>query len=350
MAAGLPTLPGADGAWLPVGLIERLFAPMLGDARNVAPALEVLGAPLVAAALARLGRPDPSLGGAALAGAVLNRATRRSAQALVDALAALGIAAVAVKGLATGAMLYPHPAYRPLPDVDLLVAEHDIARLGPWLARRGWTTRHEHLALRRWGALTRASFAPVAPPDGTPLVDFHRAIDDPPAVWALPAATILAEARAIDHEGGTLRVPAPEHVFVTLALHAFRDFYEPRALKGLVDAALLIERHGAALDWPAIERLAERGRFVCRLVLYRALLAEIGVATPDRTVAQSGVARWAAWLADNLRRLDWARLPDHVKARVEIAALDSARDVAANYGRRLAGLIRPRGHALPGVP
>lgn len=349
---GLPDLPCADGAWLPSGIVVGLLEPMLADAANLAPALDVLGAPLVAAALARLGRPDPGLAAPALAAAVLNRATRRAVQALIDALAAEGISAVALKGLATGARLYPHPAYRPLPDVDLLVAPGDVPRLGQWLAARGWTTRPEHLAVRRWGALTDASFAPVAPPDGTLLVDVHRAVDDPPAGRALSAGLVMAEATTLAHEGGSLRVPAPHHGLAILALHAFRDFYEPRGLKGLIDAALIVERHGDTLPWAEIERLAKRGRFVRRLVLYRDLLAEVGVGPlPVFAALRSAPSRsWAARIADNMRRLDWARLPDRDKVRVECLALDGAADVARLYARRLAGLARPRSHALPGVP
>ncbi|MEX2647522.1 MAG: hypothetical protein WD673_00755 [Alphaproteobacteria bacterium] len=67
---GLPDLPGADGSWLPAGLVERLLEPLLAEPGRRVRAMEVLGAPLVGAVLARLGRPEPELAAPTLAAAV----------------------------------------------------------------------------------------------------------------------------------------------------------------------------------------------------------------------------------------------------------------------------------------
>ncbi len=346
---GLPDLPGADGSWLPAGLVERLLEPLLAEPARRARALEVLGAPLVGAVLTRLGRPEPKLAAPMMAAAVMGRATRSGAMRLIADLDALSIGCVALKGMATGALLYPHPAYRPLPDVDLLIRDADLGRLARWLASRGWTTRPELLAVRRWGALTRASFAPVAPPDTDLLVDVHREIDDPPASRGLASPGVFEHARRLALDGGVLPVPDSAHVFAILALHAFRDFYEPRGLKGLVDAALLVARHGQTIDWGGVERTAEIGRFVNRLVLYRELVrATTGALAP--VFEGRRAPRWAARLGDNMRTLAWTRLPDRDKVLVEAVALDGWSDVVRLYGRRIAGLVAPKSHALPGVP
>jgi hypothetical protein len=348
----LPDIPGSDGSWLPDGVLERLLSTLLLDRERRLLAQEVLGAPLVGAALVRLGRPDPGLAKATIAAAVMGRATRARAMRLVAELDRQGIGCVALKGFATGAWLYPHPAFRPLPDVDLLVRDADLARLATLLKGDGWATRPEHLTVRRWGALTKASFAPVAPPEGALLLDIHREVDDRPACEGLPAGEIFRNAGTLALPDGTLRVPDAGDTFAILALHAFRDFYEPRGLKGLIDAALLLARQANAIDWADVERRAVAGCYVRRIVLYRALLrAATGAEVPvfERRL-DAGLARWAERFAGAMRTLARTRLPDRDKVVVEAQALDGWRDVARLYARRLSGLVARKDHTLPGVP
>ncbi|MSP84061.1 MAG: hypothetical protein EXQ94_14425 [Alphaproteobacteria bacterium] len=63
------------------------------------------------------------------------------------------------------------PALRNLPDVDLLVRPADVARVAGLLRARGFAPAAGHLRLRHWGALTTASFAPLAAADGALLLD-----------------------------------------------------------------------------------------------------------------------------------------------------------------------------------
>jgi hypothetical protein len=68
------------------------------------------------------------------------RTTRMTAAAaeLVDHLAREGIPSMILKGAHTGEVYFPEPATRPASDVDLLVADHNVARAQIVLGRSGF--------------------------------------------------------------------------------------------------------------------------------------------------------------------------------------------------------------------
>ncbi|MDP6817274.1 MAG: nucleotidyltransferase family protein [Alphaproteobacteria bacterium] len=260
---------------------------------------------------------------------------------------------LAIKGLASAYALYPAPYLRLLPDADIVVHESDLGALTALLRRRDFVTCNDPASERAWGALTKASFAPVSPRRGEAFyIDFHRLVIDYPACRGVPTEEIFAATRLVETESGTLRVPGLAHSFVILAMHAFRDFYEPRGLKSLFDAALLLSRH--APDWDAIEAMARRGKFVGRIIFYRDLLAEIGVSGTEalfagRNLTPSG-QRLVRQVAGNMRSLALPRLPDGLKLKLEMSLYDSPLHLLRRNGERLAGLIIRRTHDLPGLP
>lgn len=338
-------------------LIENLLRPLFAhDGARARRAAALLGAPLALAGLEAVGEA------AALdVGAVRRAAQLRAVEAKAERAEVLEFCAalrdnefsfVAVKGLATSLDLYPRPYYRLVPDIDLLFREADIGRLARFLAGRGFATRLEPGTVRRWGALTTASFAPAAPEDGAVYLDVHVALDDPPASAGLSAARVFAAARPPARGPDWLRVPCDDHAFAVLALHAFRDLYEPRGLKSLIDAALLVARNG--LDPAALEALAREGHFVNRLVFYRELLAELGAAPRLPLFAarrlSAGQARLLARVAAGFCDLESLSMPDSTKLALEFALYDSPLTAMRRNLRRLGGLVRPPLHLLPGLP
>lgn len=340
---------------LPAGFVAGLVVPIFATNERARRAVGLIGAPL-AHACARAVQPalDPeALKAGAQAQAILGKAPRERVVKLCAALANAGIETVALKGLATAYALYPRPCLRLLPDADILVRPADLEGLVARLKAWGFASVIAPATVRRWGALTAASFAPVTPPDRRYLIDVHVAVDDAPASLGLTTEAVFARSRPLATPAGTLRVPAPEHAWCILALHAFRDFYEPRGLKSLVDAALLLAGRGAGLDWGLIERTARAGRFVRRAVFYRDLLAALGMACP-RPFRGIGLGRVEHWLlaraAANFRSLARPCASDAVKLACEALLLDSPLETVRWNGRRLAGLVRPRSHALAGLP
>ncbi len=342
----------------PPRFLRELVEPLFATPERARLAGALLGAPLALVAyraLAAAARPagiDASeLHRQAQIEAVQSREPRERALTFIAALEAAGIPSVAIKGLATAFALYPQPYFRLIPDVDLLVRPEHIAALARLLERRGFVTVRDSSAVRAWGALTVASFAPIAPPGAGYFLDIHRLIDDPPAARGIPTEAVFARARTIDAQGVALRVPGPEESFVILALNAFRDLYEPRGLKSLFDAALLLH---APLDWVAIERMAEQGRFVRRVVFYRELLSVLGVAALEAPFADRKLGPLARRLlrrvSQNMRSLALSRLPDGLKLALELALYDSPLHTARRNAHRLVGLAMRPSHALPGLP
>jgi hypothetical protein len=206
-------------------------------------AASFLGAPLALACQDALGvaaLPRAELLRQAQIAAVSSRHARRGMLALVSALEENSIPA----GLASAYSLYSAPYLRLLPDADILIHAHDLPALCAILQARIFSPSPIRHPTAPGGALTTASFAPVTPREsGAYYIDFHRLVIDYPACRGVPTAEIFTAARHLETEHGMLSLPSVAHSFVILALHAFRDFYEPRGLNALFDAALLVTHH-----------------------------------------------------------------------------------------------------------
>ena len=348
-------------SFLPAEFLKSFVAEIFLTPERVANASALIGAPLALACLDSLGgdaferagiERDTLLRQAQIA-AVTSRQKRRGMLDLLAALTQQNIPNLAIKGLAGAYMLYPAPYLRLLPDADILVPKSKLGALTQLLRERDFVTRTDPASDRAWGALTKASFAPVTPRDGPEFfIDFHRLVVDFPACRAVPTEDIFAAARLVETEQDSLRVPGEAHSFVILVLHAFRDFYEPRGLKSLFDAALLLS--GRPPEWPAIEAMARRGRFVGRALFYRDLLAEIGIGGTEglfagRCLSPAG-QHLVRRVADNMRSLALPRLPDGFKLKLEMSLYDSPLHLLRRNGERLAGLRIRRTHELPGLP
>jgi hypothetical protein len=349
--------PPADPVF-PPSFLTDLVEPLFATPERARLVSSLIGAPLALAAYRALGPTartagidESALRQHAQIEAVQSREPRERSLQFIAALDAAGIPSVAIKGLATAFALYPRPYFRLTPDVDLLVRAEHVAALARLLEQWGFVTVRDSSAVRAWGALTVASFAPIAPPEAGYFLDVHRLIDDPPAARGIPTEAVFARARTIDVQGVALRVPGPEDSFVILALNAFRDLYEARGLKSLFDAALLLR---APLDWGAIERMAEQGRFIRRVVFYRELLSALGVAALESPFTEHKLGPLAQRLLDrisqNMRSLASPRLPDGLKLALELALYDSPLHTARRNAHRLVGLVMRPSHALPGLP
>lgn len=353
MPADAPTTPVA----LPPKFVAELVEPLFAEPKRARWVAELIGAPLALVCAEHCAAPAvdcKDLRASAQLAAVKTKSTRTRLASLCTAFANAGVPPVAFKGLASSITLYEHPYQRLLPDADLLFPAEDLPKLTHLLRIWGFATVTDTVEMRRWGALTKASFAPITPPDGAFLIDVHRDVDDAPASLGIPATSVSARAIGVATEAGEIRVPIPEHAFCILALHAFRDFYEPRGLKSLFDAALLLQKHGEAMDWVIVERAARTGRFVKRMLFYRDLLAELGVTVPKPLFADTELPTLERQIlvdvAGNLRRLERFRVSDPYKLLLEAVLFDSPVECVRWNLSRIRGLFSARSHALNGLP
>jgi len=158
------------------------------------------------------------------------------------ALAAAGIRSVPLKGTVLGDRIYPAPSLRPCSDIDLLVAECDVARASEVL--RGLGYNGEEGALEQWYRENHHHIHFIRPQ--TPAVELHfRATTGFGTI--VPAEDFLL--RAVPYhllDGGAAWVLSPEDELIYLGVHAARHLFE--ALFWLYDLKLFLRSY-SHLDW-----------------------------------------------------------------------------------------------------
>lgn len=321
-----------------VGTPRDLFALIdLARRHRVAPIVAGLVEP-------RLQRTDPL-------SAVLRRERRLAtahalvlgalAEEVLGALAAAGVPALVLKGLALGARYYRSPEHRPMRDVDLLVRRGDLDAALAVAARLGLTRyadRHGLAFDRRFGSalvLTRT------PDDLTrPSVDLHwRLLDDwrygraegwEERVWDAPDALAVGAARA--------QCPAPGVMLVHLAAHlALHHAFE--GLLWYVDLALVAARLREPHEWDAVSQLAARlgvtGAVALALEATESLL---GVGAPPRVLVALGAERPRLRLARRLvlRRARALQPTAHLEHLLPLLLADGVRRCATAVARTVA--------------
>jgi hypothetical protein len=212
--------------------------------------------------------------------------------AIIDALAARGIAAIPFKGPLLAALLYGDVAARSFRDLDFLVRVDSVPAAFAVLRELGYRvdsdlTAAQLAAYRRYGG--QDLIFPGS--NGTAPIEPH---------WALCPRTLSVD---LDYDGmwrRAIEVPlhrrtvlclAPEDTLIALALHGAKD--EWSRLQGICDIAQFI-LVTPALAWDGvIDRAREQG--VLRILILALLLARdlVGTALPERVeraLAADGVA------------------------------------------------------------
>lgn len=275
---------------------------------------------------------------------------------LLSAFEPESVPAIPLKGPALGEALYPDPGLRPFTDLDLLVPATDLARTLELLSALGY----RHLEGGRPLAY-EVAYAGAAcfvrrdkSPEDLPLDVHWRLLDHLSGSRAAEADLQEVWTRAIKVEGWGWPMLAlcPEDLLLYLALHlAFHH-----ALSGIVwelDLALLLRRHGGALDWEAVVERARRWRLAGALCFaLRRVQERFGVGPPPTLLARLRPRGPRAWVLEGLlrrsgrglERLDYLvplLLMDRGSDLLALcagAALPSRGWARARYGRRsLAG-------------
>ena len=185
---------------------------------------------------------------------------RELLRALLTGLAAAGLPAIVLKGVALAAVAYPEPALRPMRDIDLLVRAADRARVDDVVQALRAT-----FAAESDGVPEGSARNPYLRPDGVAALDIS--VDVIPASMAprfAPGAAALtagfwARAQTATIAGCETLVLSPDdlllHVTVHLVMTGFGD-----QLRALCDLAAIAHRHRDAIDWPGVvERAATAG-------------------------------------------------------------------------------------------
>ncbi len=255
----------------------------------------------------------------------------------LDALLALGITPVALKGFHTARRYFEEPGVRRMADVDLLVPldrSHDaeaalsaagfIRDAGPKeREKQNWiASQIENLEL----SLERDD------PRSKWTIELHTSLDrrfHPGAIAALDRERSAVE--PFDVAGRRLAALAPELLVVSLACHCSQELDSSRLLR-LVELVRVIRAEGNRLDWDAVLAMMQRTNAARFTYPAFVLVEELAPATIDARVLDAArrASTWAARhtvarlvpaggsLDDRgvLRQLMWTRGPVAIAQRV----------------------------------
>lgn len=209
----------------------------------------------------------------------------------VDALAAVGVVPVVLKGTALGRRLYPEPFQRATTDVDLLVAGEQVEQASRALEGLGLKRAGERPGHRGAHTHHREFQGPAG------LVELHfRALVG--YGLALEAEPLLAHAEEAELEGRRVRYLRAEEELVYLALHASNHLLQ--RLAWLMDLKLLmLSRPG--LRWFRVLDVARATAF-SHLAWYALDAARrlLGAEVSEEVLALLAPPRWQRLLASRL--------------------------------------------------
>ena len=250
-----------------------------------------------------------------------------------DALDASNVSLLALKGLA-GLLcgLYPQPGERMMHDLDIQIAETQLAVAHASLVAVGYRPTPAPGATEAGYDDTHQE-APLIHPARGAAVELHRRL-----LFSRPAGRVIA---ALGHTpdvevkfaGRTWRVPNPTMWFAHVWLHQMmQDAAYVRGrfhLQQLMEARRLVERFGARLEWARLERAAREGECLgawgaLAVALQRLLGTEIPCSVRARALGEAWFWRTCAqyrWpqLEPRLRRRyrrTLRRLPDRLRHRL----------------------------------
>lgn len=207
----------------------------------------------------------------------------------LDALGAVGVVPVLLKGYGLGLRLYPEPLQRATTDVDLLVAGAEVEGASGALVGLGLKPLGEEAAAHAREHEHHLTFTGAAG-----MVELHfRALVG--YGEALEAEALLARAEASELEGRRVRYLRAEDELVYLALHASNHLLQ--RLAWLFDLKLRVLA-SPGLDWGRVVEVARSTAF-SHLAWYALEAARrlMGAPVPEEVLSALAPPLWQRLLA-----------------------------------------------------
>ena len=209
------------------------------------------------------------------AGALTALAQQSALRLALAKLGEVGIAAVALKGVALAWRHYPEAALRPMRDLDLLVPEARAIEASRVLVAAGFVAEADDPATLRQALRDDHQLPAQFHPGLGVTIELHHRLCDPPGrrgyrVPQIDPAGVLARAVTVDCGGTMVPCPAQQDLAAHLIIHAL---YGHRLDCGpLVLADIHFLAAGQAVDWSALREEAVRDRWARGLDLVLALV------------------------------------------------------------------------------
>lgn len=210
-----------------------------------------------------------------------------------------GLAHMALKGAALAWHAYPHPALRPLRDLDILVPSDQALRAYQVLLEAGLSRKPHCQGQAEAMMAVHRHLPPLLSPSGTITVELHSRLFHPPEHGSGPPD--LSESPGFWPRATSLRlaqsciaVASPTDQLLHLIVHAVYDHEFSNGPLLLSDLAFLLDLH--PVDWPLFWKLAEQGHHTRGCVLALSLLQQYWGPQPVDWLghAPDETAAWAA--------------------------------------------------------
>lgn len=245
-----------------------------------------------------------------------NRARFEELGGVLDALAAIGVEAIAFKGPVLAIRAYGNLGLRVFRDLDFLVRDQDLAATIATLRRFGYV-RGEQLTEAQFELVHRLQGQEIIFNSATgAAIEPHTRLTSLKLAFDIDYAALWRRAQRLELKGRSLLVLAPEDDLIALAVHGGKEVWW--SLKWVCDIAAFITAH-SSLDWTALlARAREQG---CqRAVLLATALARryFDTVVPETVVAaetaDSGVEYLVGRIAGGRRWVDKMMDPPTSKA------------------------------------
>lgn len=209
---------------------------------------------------------------------------------LVRLLGKAGIPCIALKGAYLAYTVYPHPALRPLRDLDVLVTPCNALSAYQALIDSGYSRIKQQQGDPLASISVRAHLPPLRSPSDQVYVELHVRLLNCDAVQSMNVDESGLWERRIKRQvaGEPVSYLSPTDLLLHLILHAI---YAHRLNNGpltLSDLSYLIR--GTEIDWPLFWRLTDKGGWTrgCLLLLKMAqnYFGDIPIDFPDTALSK----------------------------------------------------------------
>lgn len=262
----------------------------------------------------------------------MQRGTAQRA-ALVEILrscAAAGLRVVVMKGAALSALLYQDPALRSMVDIDLLAERHSLDAVHDALVGLGYqrvqNVDNPHFS---WSGSIEVGYVRESPRQ---VIDLHWDVLVPSFGASMHTGLFWSHVRGVEIGGQPALVFTHEAMLLHLAVHHYLHHLDDSP-KRTFDAALLVHRHGAEMDWSLLRAMADEAGMAS---LVERMLHEVGTTWGvDVEAGQAAFAAHGAAEASAHPRIDIDMLHSPARHIAISAAMPSKRRSAEYFFRQL---------------
>jgi hypothetical protein len=194
------------------------------------------------------------------------------------------IPTVVLKGCALATTLYPDAALRPMADMDLLVPQADLFRVGSLLIEQGYSHGAElgkdyDKQFSYHQVFMRAGSRPA-------LLEVHQHLFKSPYYWQrMPINWFWSRTTTIDMNSQNAQVFDPQAQFVHLSTHLALNHRAERLIWSF-DLALFLAYYQTQIDWDQVIAAASRFELILPLQKALASVLELWQVVPPAEVSE----------------------------------------------------------------